>query len=156
MSIFIPLLNVYYKQFWKCSCWPGTADVHTLSPHHNSMRECLLLSVWPDQTQIIKLFPDPQFSLPQTFSGLDLLKDRKDSLESCVVLIAAWLPSLTPASQGFGFWSSRASVVLSVFCVNMCTYCTMFQMQDCLQYNTFVSPLGESFLRETYLHLNGY
>lgn len=156
MSIFIPLLNAYYKEFWKHRCWPRTDDIHTLSPHDNSMKECLLLSVWPDKTQVVKLFPDLQFSLPQTFSSLDLPRDRKDSPERCVVLVAAWLPSPTPASQGFGFWSSRASVVLGVFCVNMCTYCTTLQMQGCLQHNTFVSPLGESFLSETYLNLNGY
>lgn len=128
----------------------------TLSPHHTSMTEQLPLSVWPDRTRIVKLFPDLLFSLPQTFTGLDLPRDSKDSPEPHVVLIAAWLPPPSQAGQGFGLASSCASVVLSIFCVNICVYCTTLQMLRCLQINAFVSPLGGSFLSETYLHLKGY
>jgi len=103
------------------------------------------------------LFPDLLFSLPQTFTSLDLLRGRKDSSESCVMLIASWFLAPSLAGQGdlgselpVHQWLSDSFVWIHAYSAPHCRHNVAWRFKH------FASPFGENFHSKICLHLKGY
>lgn len=146
----------HYNQFWKCSCWPKTSDIHTrslASSYFNDRAAPIVSLTWPNTS--CKTISWPAVSHFHRLLQVWIYQGVEKTLLSPVLfsLLPGFLLPPEPVRDlgshlPMHQWFSVFFVWIYVYIASHCT-CNV-----ACRFNTFVSPL--SFLSETYLHLKSY